>query len=78
MKPGPGWTGDPALHVIAVTTALVGVALALGTHAWRSYANAQVEHPLGCHACSFCSPEAVAARDAFLLQSGSIEPEDAE
>jgi hypothetical protein len=78
MKPGPGWTGDPALHLIAVTTALLGAALAVGTHAWRSHTNSPVEHPSGCHACSFCSPETTAARDAFLLRSGSIEPDDAD
>jgi hypothetical protein len=78
MKPALGWTRDPALHLIAVSTALVGAALALGTHAWGSHTSARVEHPAGCHACSVCPSEAAAARDAFLIQSGSIEPEDGE
>jgi hypothetical protein len=78
MRPGLGWTGDPALHLIAVLTALLGAALALGTHAPRLHADTRVEHPPGCHACSVCSPEAMAARDAFLIQSGSIAPDDGE
>jgi hypothetical protein len=77
MKPGLGWTRDPALHLIAVTTALVG-AVVLGAHAWGSHTNTRVEHPRGCHACSVCSPAVIAARDAFLIQSGSIAPEDGE
>jgi hypothetical protein len=78
MKPGLLWTGDPALHLIAAATALAAAALALGAPAARSHANVRVEHPPRCHACSVCSPEAMAARDAFLIASGSIAPEDGE
>jgi hypothetical protein len=78
MKSGLLWTGDPALHLIAVATALAAAALALGAPTARSHANVRVHHPPGCHACSVCSPEAMAARDAFLIQSGSIAPEDGE
>jgi hypothetical protein len=78
MKSGLLWTGDPALHLIGVATALAAAALALGASTSRSHANVRVEHPPGCHACSVCSPEAMAARDAFLIDSGSIAPEDGE
>ena len=32
MKPGLGWTRDPALHLIALSTAILGTALALSSH----------------------------------------------
>ena len=32
----------------------------------------RIEHPPGCHACSVCPPDAVAARDAYLIRTGSI------
>jgi hypothetical protein len=76
VKPGLGWTHDPALHLIALTTAIVGAALALSSHAGPGHRGPRSEHPASCHACSVCSSEAVAARDAFLIRTGSIAPVD--
>jgi hypothetical protein len=76
MKPGLGWTGDPALHLIAVSTALLGAAVAAGSYVLGPHASVMVKHPPGCHACSLCSPESVAARDAFLIRTGAVLPED--
>src|SRR5947209_4323426 len=69
-----GWTRDPALHLIALTTILLGAALTLSARPWRSHPSEGVDHPPGCHACSVCRPEAAAARDAFLIRTGCIEP----
>jgi hypothetical protein len=79
MKHRIGWMSDPSLHLIALTTALTGLALALNSHSWWSHRNQVSRHPPGCHACSVCPPEVAAARDAFLIRTGSIQsPDDAE
>jgi hypothetical protein len=74
MKPGLGWAADPALHLIAASTVLLGAAMALGMQARRPHVSDRVIHPQGCHACSFCSAESIAVRDAFLIRTGSIAP----
>jgi hypothetical protein len=76
MKPGLGWTRDPALHLIALPTAIVGTLLALSSHAGLGHGGPRSEHPASCHACSVCPPEVVAARDAYLIRTGSIAPAD--
>jgi hypothetical protein len=77
MKQRLDWIGDPSLHLIALTTALVGAVLALHSGGWRRPATRETQHPPGCHACSVCPPEAAAARDAYLIRTGSIQPPDA-
>jgi hypothetical protein len=76
MKPGLGWARDPALHLIALSTAILGAALALSAHPGHWRGDQGFAHPPGCHACSACRPEVAAARDAFLLRTGSIAPAD--
>jgi hypothetical protein len=76
MKPGLGWTIDPALHLIALSTAILGTALALSAHPGLWHRGGRIEHPAGCHACSFCPADVVAARDAYLIRTGSIAPID--
>jgi hypothetical protein len=79
MKPGLGWTRDPSLHLVALFIALFSGALVLNACAWRSPKSERVVHPRSCHACSVCSPETIAARDAYLLRTGAIAaPEDGE
>ena len=60
MKPGLGWTRDPALHLIALATAILGTALCASSHAGLGHRVRQVEHPRGCHACSVCPADMVA------------------
>jgi hypothetical protein len=76
MKQGLGWLGDPSLHLIALSTVLLGAVLALNSGSWGRFAARAVEHPPGCHACSVCPPDVVAARDAYLIRTGSIQPPD--
>jgi hypothetical protein len=76
MKHRFGWLNDPSLHLIAITTALMGAVVAFNARSWWSPRTREVVHPPGCHACSICSHEAVAARDAFLIRTGSIAPPD--
>jgi hypothetical protein len=71
-----GWLRDPSLHLIALTTALMGVFLALNSGVIGRFATRANAHPLGCRACSVCPPEVVSARDAYLIQTGSIEPSE--
>jgi hypothetical protein len=79
MKHRFGWMSDASLHLIALTTALMAVALALNSRSWWSHRDVRVDHPSGCHACSVCPPEVAAARDAFLIRTGSIpSPDEAE
>jgi hypothetical protein len=75
-KSGLGWTRDPALHLIAVSTAILGTAVALSSHGGLGHWGRRSEHPTSCHACSVCPPEVVAARDAYLIRTGSIAPPD--
>jgi hypothetical protein len=77
MKHRLGWMGDASLHLIALTTALMGVALALNSHSWWSHRSNEIDHPPGCHACSVCPPEVAAARDAYLIRTGSIQSPNA-
>ena len=74
MKPGLGWTRDPALHLIALSTAILGTALALNSHSAPWHRSRPIKHRPGCRACSFCRPEVAAARDSYLIRTGSIEP----
>jgi hypothetical protein len=67
-----GWMRDPSLHLIALTT--IGAVLALSSLRGRTSPTERIGHPPGCHACSVCPPQAAAARDAFLIQTGSILP----
>jgi hypothetical protein len=76
MKPGSGWTRDPALHVLAFSTVIVGTALALSPHPELVQRSRRLEHPPGCHACSVCPADVAAARDAYLIRTGSIAPVD--
>jgi hypothetical protein len=76
MTPRLGWMRDSSLHLIALSTALTAAALALNSHFMWSHRNEQAEHPPGCHACSVCPPEVAAARDAYLIRTGSIQSPD--
>ena len=74
MKPGRGWAHDPALHLIAILTVILGAGLALSSPIGMSQRDQRIEHPPGCHACSACPREVAAARDAYLVRTGCIEP----
>ncbi len=76
MRPGLGWSRDPALHLIALSTVILGTAVALGSHAGVGNREEPIAHPRGCHACSVCPREAGAVRDAYLIRTGSIDPTD--
>jgi hypothetical protein len=76
MRFGLGWIRDPSLHLIALSTALLGIALASQSRPWSWFSAAEIPHPPGCHACSVCPPGAAAARDEFLLRTESIAEAD--
>jgi hypothetical protein len=62
-----------------VVSAVLAAAMALETRSWGHRGREAVAHPPGCHACSMCRPEVAAARDAFLISTGSIAaPDDLE
>ena len=73
MKPGLDWLYDPSFHLIALTTTLMGMVLTYNSRAWWSPGNKVMGHPPGCRACSACPPEVAAARDAYLIRTGSIQ-----
>jgi hypothetical protein len=76
MKPRLGWTRDPAFHLITLATVVLATALAVHSRAWGGRLGGEVSHPPACHACSLCPQDVAAARDAFLIQTGSIVPDD--
>ena len=79
MKQSLGLIGDPSLHLIALTTVLMGAFVVFNAPSWLSHRGKGSAHPPGCHACSVSLPEAAAARDAYLTRNGSIQaPGDTE
>jgi hypothetical protein len=75
MKHWLGWITDPTFHVVGAGAAVLGAALFGKVCGWGVPPGETVAHPAGCHACSVCPAEATAARDTFLIQTGSIEPD---
>jgi hypothetical protein len=76
MKLNFGWLNDVSFQLIALTTTLAGAAIVYNARSGWSAPPPKGSHPVGCHACSVCDREAVAARDAFLIRTGSIIPPD--
>jgi len=76
MRQSLGCLSDPSLHLITLSTVLMGAVLALNSGSWGQSSAGRIDHPPGCHACSVCPPDVAAARDAYLIETGSIQPPD--
>jgi len=76
MRRGLDVLRDPSLHLLALSTLLLGAFLVFTSGPRRSTSASTVNHPARCHACSACPPEVAAARDEFLIKTGSIQAPD--
>jgi len=76
MRRGLDVLRDPSFHLLAVSALLLGAFLVLTSGPRTSSSASTVQHPAQCHACSACPPEVAAARDEFLIRTGSIQAPD--